>query len=293
MIRNTFEAIRRAYENYKIRITQIMQAYREKVESARSRYNDATFEQEKAAYIENARAQIQEADKNLQSEVNMFSLPKLRRELSSKISEPISDNGFLNTLKTYRDLGVKMQPSEIEAFIARAGGNYAALRVLDSIARDSGYKITMPTVDAYEADIRRLEVRVPMMYAPTEYMAEAKELMNQRPIFQKGQTEAVQFAGTTDVMDFILNAAKVNLALNSMEEIGGRWASTFVPSLEQIADDLAGSAWAEEGAKIQREKALNDSAEYTAIEQSFDPDAVKAKCEAAEAERKAIVSAYM
>lgn len=292
MIKYTFDAIRQAYSAYKTRVADILQKYRDGVAYARERYSAAVFQQEKEALMQNARADIEAADKQLHTSVNGASLPKLRRELDAHMSAPISDFGFLTTLRTYKDLGVKMQPSEIEAFIRRADGNYAALRVLDSIARESGYKIAMPTVEDYEADIRNLRARIPMMYAPHEFIAEAKEIMAQKPIFRMGEDEALQFAGATDALDFILNAATVDSRLKGMDEMSARWSAAIVPTLEQIKEELGDAFWAEEGARIQHEKAVSASEAFANVERDYDPEVARAKGAAEAARNRAIVDAY-
>lgn len=124
-----------------------------------------------------------------------------------------------------------------------ADGSFIGLRTLASVAAKSGYKLTFPGVDSYEADIARLErlARFPVAYVPMDYTTEGREIIPQRPVYR--DDGSVAYSYDTDAIYFITRAGEFRGVWNSLEDTGNRWSAAIVPEvggLEPIRDETTG-----------------------------------------------------
>lgn len=82
-------------------------------------------------------------------------LDLMRDALAAWVSEP-GNPAFLAQIGAYRDFGLDLSKTELEALVEGAGGNYVCLRCLDKLAGQSGYKVAVPSVDALGKDLESI-----------------------------------------------------------------------------------------------------------------------------------------
>lgn len=181
-VSNEFAKLHDALERYEREIEATLTAYRRDLAAARQEaalYRDADGQlaRKKGELIAPARAHIAAADKAL-AKVAGEVAGALREALAQRVAER-PDAGFVDTLRALSDLGVKLSAGEIRALVPCAQGGYLSLRMLASLAERSGYRLTTPSFDEYEKNLRDIErlCRVPVMFVPMEYVREGADVL--------------------------------------------------------------------------------------------------------------------
>ena len=217
----------------------------------------------KEGLIATARSKISEADKALHDAVTMIYLPKLREALSDYVCKR-ADRDFMDSLRDMWDFNLSMSRAELAGYILGADGNYTALRALRAVAKQSGYRLTVPSADDYQGDIDRIEraVRVPVMYAPYDYQHEALEVLSDRPVFRADGS--FYTTGRPDSVYLLLRKQEFESAMNSVKDAGERWSVDFVPEItafELVKDSDGGEITPEQ----QRAEAVKDAAQRVGV----------------------------
>lgn len=290
-IQKVFDDIHGEFANYQAAAASALSAYRRDLEAAKrtaAQYKDEAGElsRRKEGLIAAARSKISEADKALHDAVTMIYLPKLREAMSDYICKR-ADCGYMDGLRDLLTFDLTLSRAELAGYILGADNNYTALRALQTVAQRSGYRLTVPSADDYQGDIDRIEraVRVPVMYAPHDYLHEALEVLSDRPVFRADGSYYT--TGRPDSVYLVLRKQEFESAMNAVTEAGTRWSVDFVPEItafEPVRTDDGGEITPEQ----QRAEAVKDAAQRVGVsDTTAEQTAQRITQEQAEADRKA------
>lgn len=267
-IQKVFNDIHNEFTRYQAAVAATLSTYRRDLEAAKrtaAQYKDEAGElsRRKEGLIAAARSKIGEADKTLHDAVMMIYLPKLREAMSDYVCKR-ADRGFMDTLRDVWDFNLSLSRAELSGYILGADGNYTALRALQAVAKRSGYRLTVPSADSYQGDIDRIgrAVRVPVMYAPHDYLHEALEVLPDRPVFRADGSYYT--TGRPDSVYLIMRKQEFESAMNTVSEAGERWSVDFVPEItafEPIKDAEGGEITPEQ----QRAEAVKDAVQRVGV----------------------------
>lgn len=234
-VKKVFSDIHGEFARYQAAVSSALSAYRRDLEAAKrtaAQYKDEAGElsRRKDGLIATARSKISEADKGLHDAVTMLYLPKLREALSDYVCKR-ADRSFMDTLRDVWDFNLSLSRAELSGYILGADGNYTALRALQAVAQRNGYRLTVPSADDYQGDIDRIEraARVPVMYAPHDYLHEALDVLPDRPVFRADGSYYT--TGRPDSVYLVLRKQEFESAMNAVTEAGTRWSVDFVPEI--------------------------------------------------------------
>ena len=267
-IQKVFNDIHNEFTRYQAAVAATLSTYRRDLEAAKrtaAQYKDEAGElsRRKAGLITTARSKIGEADKALHDAVTMIYLPKLREALSDYVCKR-ADRGYMDALRDVCDFDLSLSRAELAGYILGADGNYTALRALQAVAKRSGYRLTVPSADSYQGDIDRIgrAVRVPVMYAPHDYLHEALEVLPDRPVFRADGSYYT--TGRPDSVYLIMRKQEFESAMNTVSEAGERWSVDFVPEItafEPVKTDDGEEITPEQ----QRAEAVKDAAQRVGV----------------------------
>ena len=298
-VKKIFSSAHTALARFDASVTAACSTYRagkQRAKQEASRFKDeaAEYEARWKALADTAAAAIRDADKALCDELNLDIIPKLKEAMSDHITAKPS-SAFLDTLRVYRDFDIPLSKAELNGLLTAADGNFTGIRALASVAAKSGYKLTFPGVDSYEADITRLErlARFPVAYVPMDYTTEGREIIPQRPVYR--DDGSVAYSYDTDAIYFITRAGEFRGVWNSLEDTGNRWAAAIIPevgSLEPIRDEATGE---EISPEQQHAAAVKASVDQVAVDNTTAEDMAAALGQARaeeSAKAAAILSQY-
>ena len=267
-VKEVFSDIHGEFARYRAAVSSALSVYHRDLEAAKrtaAQYKDEAGElsRRKDGLIATARSKISEADKGLHDAVTMLYLPKLREALSDYVCKR-ADRSFMDTLRDVWDFNLSLSRAELSGYILGADGNYTALRALHAVAKRSGYRLTVPSADDYQGDIDRIEraVRVPVMYAPHDYLHEALEVLSDRPVFRADGSYYT--TGRPDSVYLIMRKQEFESAMNAVTEAGTRWSVDFVPEItafEPVKTDDGEEITPEQ----QRAEAVKDAAQRVGV----------------------------
>lgn len=252
-------AARRAFETHRVATTKIFEEYRSTTAGYDARYSPEFASLKKAEAKQVAVDRIAQVDKAMNVEVARI-VSEMRSVLGDRVVTAPSPN-FTAALNFYSQNGVKMQESEIRAFARYGAGNYASLRVLQEVAARNGFRMTVPTADEIEKDIKKIERMswVPSMYAPPGYYAEGREILGEIPFFTD-DGKAYQRSGEATALYLSIRDKTFNDLDTALETVfPGRWdaVSPKIARAEELPEDM--NAEEKEEAK-KRQKAIEEAA---------------------------------
>lgn len=290
-VKKVFSDIHGEIARYQAAVSSALSVYRRDLEAAKrtaAQYKDEAGElsRRKEGLIAAARSKIGEADKALHDAVTMIYLPKLREALSDYVCRR-ADRGYMDALRDARDFDLSLSRAELAGYILGADNNYTALRALQAVAQRNGYRLTVPSADDYQGDIDRIEraVRVPVMYAPHDYLHEALDVLPDRPVFRADGSYYT--TGRPDSVYLVLRKQEFESAMNAVTEAGTRWSVDFVPEItafEPVKTDDGGEITPEQ----QRAEAVKDAALRVGVsDTTAEQTAQRITQEQAEADRRA------
>ena len=290
-IQKVFDDIHGEFTSYQTVVASALSVYRRDLESAKrtaAQFKDEAGElsRRKEGLIAAARSKVSEADKALHDAVTMTYLPKLREALSDYVCKR-ADRGYMDSLRDAWDFDLSLSRTELAGYILGADNNYTALRALQAVAQRNGYRLTVPSADDYQGDIDRIEraVRVPVMYAPHDYLHEALEVLSDRPVFRADGSYYT--TGRPDSVYLVLRKQEFESAMNAVTEAGTRWSVDFVPEITAFEPVKT-----EDGEEItpeqQRAEAVKDAAQRVGVsDTTAEQTAQRITQEQAEADRRA------
>lgn len=195
----------------------------------------------------------------------------MRDALASWVSEA-GDPAFLAQIKAYKDFGLTLSRTELEALVAGAGGNYVCLRCLDKLAEKSGFRVSVPSVDDFGRDLEQIKrdfwgLR---MYAPMGG-GDATELLPDMVTYNGLQMGRPTVGNVTLAWQGARNLDK------RLEEIKGRWANSVQPMVT-VTEDVYGADpqdTQEEAERVKAEKEETRTTSENVTVESSDTDGVE------------------
>lgn len=195
----------------------------------------------------------------------------MRDALAAWVSEP-GDPAFLAQISAYKDFGLTLSKTELEALVEGAGGNYVCLRCLDKLAQKSGFKVSVPSVDDFGRDLEQIKrgfwgLR---MYAPMGG-GDATELLPDMVTYNGLQMGRPTVGNVTLAWQGARNLDK------RLEEIKGRWANSVQPMVT-VTEDVYGADQQdtqEEADRIKAEKEETRTTSENVTVESSDTDGVE------------------
>lgn len=304
-----FSDIAKDFQRYRQKVNDIMDGFSKgeaaaKLEAGKYKDEDTVFTESKTALVSKAKAEIAQADAELASDLKALRIPKLKKCLTEYICEsaPVA---YMNTLKQYKDFGIKLTRQELEALIPGAQGNFTALRALAAIGQQSGYHVSVPDVDAYRADIDKLESLTagPIMFPGDGELHPAIECLGDVPVYNQAHKQ-VGTRGRPTATDLLMSRYAFTSVTDHLEETAERWKATFVPAITdfQDLDENGKTTGADKDGKIitdsmkeQRREAVKASTEQVGVTVTSEEQARQWGAEAAKTAKEAadIVSRYI
>lgn len=195
----------------------------------------------------------------------------MRDALASWVSEA-GDPAFLAQISAYKDFGLTLSKTELEALVEGAGGNYVCLRCLDKLAQKSGFKVSVPSVDDFGRDLEQIKrgfwgLR---MYAPMGG-GDATELLPDMVTYNGLQMGRPTVGNVTLAWQGAKNLDK------HLEEIRGRWSSNVQPMVTKTEDAYGADQQdtQEEADRIKAEKEETRTTSENVTVESSDTDGVE------------------
>ena len=195
----------------------------------------------------------------------------MRETLACWVSEP-GDPAFLAQISAYKDFGLSLSKTELEALISGAGGNYVCLRCLDKLAEKSGLRVSVPSVDDFGRDLEQIKrdfwgLR---LYAPMGD-GDALDLLPDMVTYNGMQMGRPTAGNVTLAWQGAKNLDK------HLEEIRGRWSSNVQPMIT-VTEDVYGADQQdtqEEADRIKAEKEETRTTSENVTVESSDTDGVE------------------
>ena len=236
-IKNIIDGVMSGMNQRNTAVTAILSDYRKDVAAATEEsyhFKDEVGElsRRKAALIADARQRIAVADQRFADTVKA-TVPKLRKELSGYLCKP-ADPDLLRQLKTHLDFDIKMSRQELDAYIMQAAGNYTALRAIQKTAENSGFSVSIP--EGFEKELEAVERmgRTPSMYCPSDYVAEAQDVLSDVPVFREEDGSVANTMGRPGTVYLILREAGSKSDMEKLESMAAKWSTSFVPEISEL-----------------------------------------------------------
>lgn len=194
----------------------------------------------------------------------------MRDALTTWVSEA-GDPAFLAQISAYKDFGLSLSKTELEALISGAGGNYVCLRCLDKLAEKSGFRVSVPSVDDFGRDLEQIKrdfwgLR---LYAPMGD-GDALDLLPDMVTYNGMQMGRPTAGNVTLAWQGAKNLDK------HLEEIRGRWSSNVQPMVTKTEDAYGADQQdaEEEAERIKRENAEQRTTSEGVTVEATDSEAV-------------------
>lgn len=296
-ITEPIKSVESVLARHKSAVKDALHAYREVVELCDTAYSPNFAAQKRAEAKREAAGRIAQADREMHDSIMSYARD-MRRDMYGAIVEPPSVR-FRETIAYWKDS--KLTEIEIRALAEQAAGSYCAQRILQNLARNSGFSIAAPDASAIEKDIQKIEraARIPSMYAPGEYHAEALEVLGEKPWFRDDGSVAY-YSGKPDALYLTLTAkAFENLARDMSGPMLERWKGVQPIVIEPLANaeneaDMSPSE--REQAKAEQAEAeqiaREEFAENLDVTPDFNEAAIMAENEASVARSREILARY-
>lgn len=235
-----FRELNSVVEGYKLTITKTLTNYRAECEEA---IKEAKVYKDERGYVRQvktelsakAKQEIENADEALSFHIKNECIPKLRDCLAEYITDR-PDKNLMDTLNTYRNFGLKMSRSEVQAFLPLLFGNCTAMRALAAVAKDSGLEVSVPSIDDFQKDLDTLEklARVPVQWTSMDTVSQAKELFGPTPVFGADGKNHVTGKGEPDFAHLVM----VSSSFDCIDNMAERWGANFIPEVSEIEPEV-------------------------------------------------------
>ena len=251
-------------------IDSLYPKYREACNRNSSLYTAEAMEKQKQEAKREYRAQLLNTFNEMWMDVGV-EVDLMRDALAAWVSEP-GDPAFLAQISAYKDFGLTLSKTELEALVEGAGGNYVCLRCLGKLAQKSGFKVSVPSVDDFGRDLEQIKrgfwgLR---MYAPMGG-GDATELLPDMVTYNGLQMGRPTVGNVTLAWQGARNLDK------RLEEIKGRWANSVQPMVT-VTEDVYGADQQdtqEEADRIKAEKEETRTTSENVTVESSDTDGVE------------------
>lgn len=299
MIRFAFSTLKTDIERYQTKVANALREYSAKVEKDAKWYKEDICAQRKQEHLEAARKSVKDAEASLALACRVCA-NKMRDCLKSMTTKPV-DPGFLENMRTFREFGIKLNKNELPMYINQAAGNLTALRVLEEVAKASGFKLKYTGIDAFSEDVKTVEQFGAMCqnYAPEDLRDLAKHVLPDAEARRDDGT-VMYSIGRPTFTSFILSNARINSMLRDCEgEMLSRWTTSEVPDVEEFAEQLRKECadgepdGIEDNAQAAHEKAVETAAGSVDIREESGADAHNHAASERAARSRATIEKYM
>lgn len=244
--------------------------YREACNRNQGLYTAEAMEKQKQEAKREYRAQLLNTFNEMWMDV-CVEVDLMRDALAAWVSEP-GDPAFLAQISAYKDFGLTLSKTELEALVEGAGGNYVCLRCLDKLAQKSGFKVSVPSVDDFGRDLEQIKrdfwgLR---LYGPVGD-GDVLDLLPDVVSYS-----GMQMGGPTVTQATMAWQGARNLD-KRLEEIRGRWSSSVQP-LVTVTEDVYGADQQdtqEEAERVKAEKEETRTTSENVTVESSDTDGVE------------------
>lgn len=208
-------------------IGSILENYRREAQSYTDTYRPEIAEQKKDDLMANSQSQIRAADQMAHDDAEK-KVGELRKLLHAYVTES-ANMALVEQLKVAKDFDLSLSKIELEAFAVQSGGNYTLLRCLSTVAQQSGYKLSYPALEDYEADLTEIEqvFSCPSLFAPEGLVHEAV-ICSPNKVW-KGIDQ-----GRPQAYDISLAQHRGNSASDKFKKMAERWSSTVTYELTEM-----------------------------------------------------------
>lgn len=244
--------------------------YREDCNRNSSLYTAEAMEKQKQEAKREYRAQLLNTFNEMWMDVGV-EVDLMRDALTAWVSEP-GDPAFLAQISAYKDFGLTLSKTELEALVAGASGNYVCLRCLDKLAQKSGFKVSVPSVDDFGRDLEQIKrdfwgLR---LYGPVG----DGDVLDLLPdvVTYSGQQMGIP---TVNQATLAWQTAR-NLDAH-LEEIRGRWSSNVQPMVSATEEAYGADQQdaEEEAERVKAEKEETRTTSENVTVESSDTDGVE------------------
>ena len=247
-----------AMEEHKKSVTAAFSKYRKEVKKIGEQYSESYAKEKRADALGTARVEVEAADIYLKNALKI-SVKDLRDSLREIVAAPVPAD-FANCMRLYKDFGLKMSKAEVEAFAVQTQDSFPAARILAVVAKDSGYRVNLPSVEQMQKDIRELEHAsfIPTLYCPDGFITEGQEVYPSVPLFRddgsvygsRGKPTTITLLTSCNYMD--------SLCERIGSEMLARW-KRVQPVIEQVNSEDYNSAEEAEKAQAELDKQTRDA----------------------------------
>ena len=277
----SFEKINRQGDHSIVELINLARRYVAGAEALWPKYREACNRNQGLYTAEAMEKQKQEAKREYRTRLlDMFDelwrdvgveVDLMRETLACWVSEP-GDPAFLAQISAYKDFGLTLSKTELEALVAGAAGNYVCLRCLDKLAQKSGFKVSVPSVDDFGRDLDqiRMDFWNLRLYGPVGD-GDVLDLLPDVVSYSGMQMGAPTVTQATMAWQAARNPDK------HLEEIRGRWANSVQPMIT-VTEDVYGADQQdtqEEADRIKAEKEENRTTSENVTVESSDTDGVE------------------
>ncbi len=244
--------------------------YREACNRNKGLYTSEAMEKQKQEAKREYRAQLLNTFNEMWMDVGV-EVDLMRDALACWVSEP-GDPAFLAQISAYKDFGLTLSKTELEALVAGAAGNYVCLRCLDKLAQKSGFKVSVPSVDDFGRDLDqiRMDFWNLRLYGPVGD-GDVLDLLPDVVSYSGMQMGAPTVTQATMAWQGARNLDK------HLEEIRGRWSSSVQPMVT-VTEDVYGADQQdtqEEAERIKTENTETRTTPENVTVESSDTDGVE------------------
>lgn len=244
--------------------------YREACNRNKGLYTSEAMEKQKQEAKREYRAQLLNTFNEMWMDVGV-EVDLMRDALACWVSEP-GDPAFLAQISAYKDFGLTLSKTELEALVAGAAGNYVCLRCLDKLAQKSGFKVSVPSVDDFGRDLDqiRMDFWNLRLYGPVGD-GDVLDLLPDVVSYSGMQMGAPTVTQATMAWQGARNLDK------RLEEIRGRWSSSVQPMVT-VTEDVYGADQQdaqEEAERIKQENAEQRTTSEDVTVEATDSEAVE------------------
>jgi len=187
----------------------------------------------------------------------------------------------------------------VEALVGQSEGNYAALRMLQAVAKKSGFDVPAPQAEDFSNDLRQIgrAATVPLMWSPAEYLHEALEVLPDMPIFRSDGSIAGT-SGRPTTTNLLLSRHTLDDVYKGLKDAGERWSGAFIPAVSELKDIKNEETQETITPEQQRAAAVKDATGRISVDTSGDAAVDMARqmgAEAAEndARAKSVLDRYL
>lgn len=266
------------------KIGEILKSYSEQADALGNTFNtnkafyESTY-RNADGYIEADKAKISDALNTLIAGTRS-ELALCRQMLQQNLQEwssEVPQEDFVRDMKTYLDFNLKRTEDELNADLKRCSGNLTSMRILQKIAKASGYDLSFDGPESFTADLRQLDSISASL--DVSLPSSCKDFL---PAMRQTST-GVWYS--LDSVGAIMAQTVLNSYLRDLDSISDKWTAEIQPTIKACLQSL-------ESAKNEKSVNIDDlsfqktpaDAELT-VENPFEESLIIAGMSDAEAQR--------